>query len=59
MLTLFNKTYDGESIVDMYRDVTESIDSRYNNLVDQIPQDKYGFQLGDFEVTITWKLNEE
>ena len=59
MLTIFNKTYDGESIVDMYRDVAESIDSRYNNLVDQIPQDKHGFQLGDFEVTITWKLNEE
>jgi len=54
MLTLFDKTYDGESIVDIYRDVAEAIDSRYNNLIDKIPQDRHGFQKGTFDVSIKW-----
>lgn len=59
MLTVFEKTYDGESIVDLYRDVAESIDGSYNDIVNEIPQDKHGFQLGEFKVTITWENNEE
>lgn len=53
-LTVFNKEYDGESIYDLDRDVTECLDGEYNPEADCIPIDEYGFQKGKFTVTITW-----
>lgn len=55
---LFRKEYDGESIVDVDRDVTEAFDPRFNDLVKQIPQDQHGFQEGTFIVTVEWKSDE-
>lgn len=54
--TLFRKSYDGESIVDMYRDVAEGIDGRFNPMVGRIPDmpDFPGFSDGEFIVTIIW-----
>ena len=53
-MLLLEKCYDGESIYDLTRDVAEAIDSDYNQLVQQIPLDKNGFQSGVFRVKIEW-----
>jgi len=58
-MLVFDKTYDGESLCDLERDVVESLDSRYNPIVDQIPQDKHGISKGVFKVTITWVQNDD
>jgi hypothetical protein len=55
MVTLLNKTYDGESVVDIGRDVSEAFDKRFTPEIGKIPQDEYGIQLGTFRVTITWE----
>lgn len=58
-MEIFKKEYDGESLYDLERDVVEALMEEYNSVVGEIPQDEHGFQQGTFEVTITWKLNEE
>ena len=58
MLTVFNKIYDGESIVDLSRDIDECLDSCYNAVVQQIPQDEHGFHRGAFRVTVEWQDDE-
>lgn len=59
MKTIFEKKYDGESIVDVYRDVSEAFEEDFNPLVNEIPKDKYGFQKGTFKVAITWMMEEQ
>lgn len=54
MKTLLDKKYDGESVVDAYRDVSEAFDGKFTPIVKEIPQDKYGFCLGSFRVRIEW-----
>lgn len=54
-MILFKKTYDGESLYDLGRDIAEALESQYNPLVDAIPTDEYGIQEGEFVVTIDWK----
>lgn len=54
MIQLHLKSYDGESLYDLQRDVAEAIDSTFNEEVKQIPVDKHGFQQGKFVVSITW-----
>ena len=56
--TIFEKTYDGESIVDAFRDVSEAFDARFTPEVADIPTDEYGFQQGSFKITITWSEDE-
>lgn len=56
---MFEKTYDGESIVDAFRDFSEAFDERFNPTVSEIPQDEHGFQLGKFTVTIKWENENE
>ena len=51
---IFSQTYDGETIADVQRDIMEAFDPRYNNEVEDIPVDEYGFQKGRFTVTIEW-----
>jgi hypothetical protein len=53
-INIFEKDYDGESLYDLDRDISECLDSRYNPIVDKIPQDEYGFQLGTFKVRVEW-----
>jgi hypothetical protein len=52
---IFKKDYDGESIVDMGRDISESLDERYNPDARVIPSDEHGFAQGTFTVTIEWE----
>ena len=58
---LFTKSYDGESIVDIYRDVSECIDERFNPIVSRIPEMPGfpGFADGKFTVTVTWEPDSE
>ncbi len=53
-MIILEKQYDGESIVDMSRDIYEAFDDRFNPVITEIPIDKHGFQTGTFTVTITW-----
>lgn len=55
MKTIFKKEYDGESIVDIERDIMESFNPDYNPSASDIPQDEFGFQQGKFVVTIEWE----
>lgn len=55
----FEKEYYGESICDVYRDVSEAFDEKYNPILKDIPIDKDGFQKGTFKVLITWRNDEE
>jgi len=54
-MLIFEKQYDGESIVDVSRDVTEAFDTRFNPIVESITCDKYGFTQGNYTVTIIWE----
>lgn len=58
-MEIFKKEYDGESLYDLGRDVSEAIIEDYNPVLSDIPTDEHGFQTGTFEVTITWKPDEE
>jgi hypothetical protein len=53
-MELFKKNYDGESIVDLGRDIYEAFDDKFNKKASLIPSDEYGFHLGEFVVTINW-----
>lgn len=57
-MNIFEKEYDGESLYDVQRDVIEAFDARFNPNVEDIPQDKYGFQRGTFTVKIEWSEEE-
>lgn len=54
-MLIFEKDYDGESLYDLSRDIAEAFDGDYNSIVNEVPQDEYGFQAGTFTVTVTWK----
>jgi len=57
-MELFQKMYDGESIFDLERDVSESLSSVYNPLAAEIPRNEYGIQEGKFKVSITWEPDD-
>lgn len=58
-MKIFEKTYDGESIVDINRDVSEALQDDFNPLMENIPSDDHGFAFGNFKVTIEWSPTEE
>jgi hypothetical protein len=55
-INLLHNEYDGESIVDMDRDVSEATNGDYNLKAQMIPEmeDSPGFWAGKFVVDITW-----
>lgn len=53
-VSVLRKTYDGESLYDLERDVSEALRSTYNKVWDSIPSDEHGIPLGDFHVSIVW-----
>lgn len=57
-MIIFENIYDGESIVDVPRDIFESFDPRFNSRVESIPTDEFGFQKGSFVVTVKWVQEE-
>jgi hypothetical protein len=52
-MQIFEKTYDGESLHDLGRDISECLDENFNEASSKIPTDEYGFHQGEFTVTIT------
>ena len=52
--TIFGRIYDGESMVDIPRDVEEAFNPDFNDSVKLISGDENGFLKGRFEVTIKW-----
>ena len=57
-MILFDKVYDGESIVDTGRDISEALDVNYSIEMARIPVDIYGFPKGKFLVRIEWEGDE-
>lgn len=56
MITIFEKTYEGcEDAIDVFRDVGECFDGRFNPVMKQIPGE---FQ-GTMRVTITYEPSED
>lgn len=53
-MILFEKKYDGESIVDSYRDFSEAFDERFTPEMKAVPSDEHGFHKGTFKITIEW-----
>lgn len=58
---IFSKKYDGESIVDLSRDISECFDERFNPAVKEIPEmeDCPGFWDGEFVVSVKWVPTSE
>lgn len=55
MTRIFSKTYDGESLIDLARDVDEAFDGQINSIIYSVPVDEYGIHKGSFKVTIEWE----
>lgn len=58
---VFRKEYDGESIVDLSRDISECLDARFNPIVNEIPnmEGSTDFWGGKFVAQIIWVPDEE
>ena len=54
-ITLLNRDYDGENVVDAIRDLMEAFDERFTPDAVAIPKDEHGFHKGKFNVTVTWE----
>ncbi|QZI85783.1 hypothetical protein CPT_Summit_132 [Stenotrophomonas phage Summit] len=54
-IVVFEKEYDGESLYDLDRDISEAMLEEYNDKIGQIPTDEHGFQTGKFKVSVVWE----
>ena len=55
---LLKKTYCGESLCDVDRDVSEVFDPDFTPQAANIPRDEHGFSKGSFIVTVEWRNDE-
>ena len=53
-MKIFEKTYSSEELSDLGRDIGECFDCRLNPLVNSIPKDEYGFDKGNYVVSVQW-----
>lgn len=53
-MIILDKTYDGESIADIERDVSEMFNEEFDPTIATIPRDANGFMKGTFGVIVTW-----
>ena len=54
--SVFMKVYDGESLVDLERDISEAFDPEMATApLLPIPKDQHGFMEGEFIVSIAWR----
>ena len=58
MLTPQPELDDGESIVDLDRDVSEAFDADFNGEISKVPVNEFGIMEGTFKVTITWEPSQ-
>lgn len=57
-ITIFEKKYDGESLYDLSRDVSECLDECFNPIIKTIPSDECGIQEGTFHLILVWTPEE-
>lgn len=53
-MIVLDKTYDGKSIVDLDRDVSEMFNEEFDPRIETIPRDQHGFMKGSFRVKVEW-----
>lgn len=53
MTELINKEYDGESCIDMERDIMEALEDQ------DVPTDEHGFADGTYRLVLTFTPNSE
>ncbi len=53
-MIILDKKYDGESIVDLDRDISEMFNEEFDPRIETIPKDVHGFMKGTFKVTVEW-----
>jgi hypothetical protein len=53
-MIILNKTYDGESIVDLDRDISEMFNEEFDPRIATIPKDEYNLMRGSFKVIVEW-----
>jgi hypothetical protein len=58
-MKLFEKSYDGRSLIDVDVDVLDSLNNSLNPLAKQIPLDEYFFYTGKFTVSVSWEPDWE
>jgi hypothetical protein len=58
-VTLLDKVYDGESMYDVCRDVSEAFVEDFTPALGTLPKDEYGFIQGSFRVHIVWTPDAE
>lgn len=58
-MELFKKKYDGESVIDCFRDLSEAMDPEFNPAAEEITSDNYGFPVGVFTITIEYTQFDE
>ena len=51
---LFNKTYDGDSICDLSRDIHEIFNPEITPAIKSVKSDKNGIHKGSFSVVVKW-----
>lgn len=59
VLEVWKKDYDGESLYDLDRDISEAFQTAYNAKMAQVPVDEHGLHKGTFTVTVQWKDEDE
>lgn len=59
MKEVFRKTYDGEAIADIGRDIYEAFDERFNPSIDLVEFDCHGIIKGGFTLILQYSPNEE
>jgi hypothetical protein len=58
-IILFSQTYCVESLNDLQRDIVESLDPRFNDTVNYLPEGEHGLIPGTFKVTMEWTPDED
>ena len=53
-MQIFKRSYDGESLYDLERDISESVMPDFNPKVKDIPLNEWDMLSGEFTVTIEW-----
>ena len=54
-VTLLERDYDGEGIVDIERDIIEALDTNYNQQAHRIALDEWNIPKGTFKLSLKWE----
>lgn len=57
-ITILEKKYNGESLCDIDRDISEAINEDFNPEMEKIPFDSHGMCFGTFHLILAWTPEE-